>query len=110
MAVKTNLIIDQGSSFNTTLNVVNSEGAPFNLTGYTGAAQMRKTYTSSTAYDFTVAIGDALGGALVVSMSSTTTASIPAGRYVYDVEITDAAGAVTRVVQGLVTVSPEVTR
>jgi hypothetical protein len=110
VAVKSNIIIDQGSTFSTTLNVVDSDGSPFNLSGYTGAAQMRKTYSSSTSYSFSVAVSDAAGGALVIAMTATETGAIPGGRYVYDVEITDAGGAISRVVQGIATISPEVTR
>ena len=38
------------------------------------------------------------------------TGNIEEGIYVYDVEITSSAGAVTRILQGKVTVTPQVTR
>jgi hypothetical protein len=43
-------------------------------------------------------------------MTNSTTSNIEEGIYVYDLEITSGAGAVTRVLQGNITVTPEVTR
>jgi len=43
---------------------------------------------------------------------SKTTSEInrEAGRYVYDVETTSGSGVVSRIVEGIITVTPEVTR
>ena len=35
---------------------------------------------------------------------------IPPGRYLYDLEITSGSGAKTRVVQGVATVTPQITQ
>jgi hypothetical protein len=44
-------------------------------------------------------------------MPSATTANTTAGRYVYDVKMTETSSStVTRVVEGIVTVTPNVTR
>jgi hypothetical protein len=43
-------------------------------------------------------------------MTNSTTAAIEEGMYVYDLEITSGAGTVTRLMEGTVTVNPEVTR
>jgi|TARA_B110000444_G_scaffold239497_1_gene253965 hypothetical protein len=43
-------------------------------------------------------------------MSNSTTSGIEEGMYVYDVEITSGGGVVTRIMQGQVTTTPEVTR
>ena len=109
MALKANIVIDQGTSFSTTIDVTDDDGNIVDLDGFTGAAQMRKHYTSSTAYDFTVAITEDLGE-VNLSMTANTTNSIPAGRYVYDCELTDSAGLVSRLIEGVVTVTPGVTR
>lgn len=109
MATKANLIIDQGSTFNTTVTITDTNGNIVDLTNYTGAAQMRKSYTSTTAYDFTVSIGNT-AGTITLSMSANTTANIAGGRYLYDVELTDTANTVSRVFEGIVTVNPNITR
>jgi hypothetical protein len=43
-------------------------------------------------------------------MSSNTTTQITAGRYLYDLEVTDMNGIRSRLVEGIVTVTPEITR
>ena len=85
-------------------------GDPYNLTGFTAKSQMRKSYysTSPTA-QFTITISAPTTGVLNMSLSSTTTANVAAGRYVYDVAIKDSANTVTRVLEGIVNVLPRVT-
>lgn len=109
MATKANLYIDQGATYSTIITLTDSNGDPVDLTEYTGAAQMRKTYTSSTSVAFGVALGGA-NGTITLSLSANTTANIAAGRYVYDVELTDTGHAISRVFEGIVTVNPNVTR
>lgn len=109
MALKANITIDQGTSFATTIDVTDEEGNLIDLTGFTGAAQMRKHYTSTTATNFTVSI-DVNLGAVTLTMSANATNNVAPGRYVYDCELTDTAGTVSRLVEGIVTVTPGVTR
>jgi hypothetical protein len=109
MAIKVNLKIDQGADYSSTITLTDDNDDPIILTNYTGKAQLRKYYTSSTAYDFDVSLV-ANTGEVTISMSSNTTNSIEAGRYVYDIELTTDNGLVSRIVEGLVTVTPGVTR
>lgn len=108
MASKANLVIDQGTTFTTTITVTDDEGTALNLTGYTGAAQIRKHYTSSNSVSFTVSIAPATGE-VTLSLNANATANLNAGRYVYDCELT-LSGIVSRVLEGIVTVTPQVTR
>ena len=111
MAAKANIIIEQGTDFSTTLTVEGDSGSATDLTGYTGAAQIRKHYTSNTATNFTVTFGTPrTDGKLTLSLGRTVTANIADGRYVYDVELTNSANTRTRLVEGIVTVTPQVTR
>lgn len=109
MAIKANLAIDQGTTFQTTINVTDDNDDIVNLTGYTGAAQLRKHFTSATSYAFTVSISPTIG-TVTLSMTANATANIAGGRYVYDCELTDTYGAVTRLIEGIATVTPQVTR
>lgn len=109
MAIKANLIIDQGSTYSTILNLTDDDDAVINLTGYVGTAQIRKHYTSSANTPFTVTISP-LDGTVALSLTANQTSNLVAGRYVYDVELTNASGIVSRVVEGIVTVTPQVTR
>ena len=110
MAVLSNLSVDQGADFSAEIIVQDSTGTVANLTGYTGAGQIRKTYSSSTKVDFTVTIVSVLQGTLGISLSNSVTNGMKAGRYVYDVEITKTSnGEKTRVVEGQITINPGVT-
>lgn len=109
MAVKADIVIDQGATFQTSIYITDETGTVVPLTGYTANAQMRKHYTSAIAYTFTTAI-DAANGIVTLSMSANNTSNIPAGRYVYDCELTANTGVVSRLFEGIVTVTPQVTR
>lgn len=110
MAIYSNLTMDQGSDFQATIDVNDSSGNNLNLTGYSVAGQMRKSYASSTATNFTAAITNATNGVLSISLTAAQTNALKAGRYVYDVEITSSTNEVSRVVEGQIEVTPGVTR
>ena len=110
MASISNIFIDQGATFTTTVTVTDSSGNAISLSGYAVAAQIRKTFLSSTATAFTATISNASSGEITISLSPTQTAALEAGRFVYDVVITASGGTKTRVVEGQVTVNPSVTR
>ena len=111
MATKANLVIDQGATFATELTLTDENGDVLNLNGFAANCQMRKWYTSSNpSATFATSINVA-SGTITLSLNSTSTASLTAGRYVYDVEITDNnTGDISRVVEGIITVTPNVTR
>jgi hypothetical protein len=110
MAIVSNLTVDQGSTFSASIDITDTENNLLNLTGYTVAGQIRKTYDSSTAVDFTGSVSNAALGEVTISLTATQTNALIAGRYVYDVEITSAGGTVTRVIEGQVEVTPGVTQ
>ena len=110
MASISNIFIDQGADFTTTVTVTDSNGDAVSLVGYSAAAQIRKSYSSSTSTAFTTSVSNASGGEITITLSDTQTAALEAGRYVYDVLITASGGTKTRVVEGQVTVNPSVTR
>lgn len=92
------------------MTVASGSGAPLNLTGYTVKSQMRKSYGSNTAYDFTSEVYDAVTGRIRIKLTADQSEAIPAGRYLYDVEITSPSGGKKRVVEGIVTVTPQITQ
>ena len=110
MAIVSNLTVDQGSTFNVEVEVTDVDGNVLVLTGYSVAGQMRKNYDSSTFTAFTGQVSNANLGLVTISLTATQTNALVAGRYVYDVEITSAAGVVTRVLEGQLEVTPGVTR
>ena len=110
MAGFVELTLEQGANFNTVLDLKDAAGNILNLAGYAAAAQMRKSYYSTSATNFTVSITDASAGQITMSMNSANTSSVTPGRFVYDVLITSGTGVKTRIIEGIVTVLPSVTR
>lgn len=110
MATISNLFVDAGANYSNIITVTASNGQPLDLTGYSVASQMRKSYQSSIAYAFTASIYNALTGKVRLQLDSDDSSLIPAGRWLYDVEITSPSGTKTRVVEGIVTVNPQITQ
>jgi hypothetical protein len=104
------LTLEQGANFNTVLDLKDAAGGILNLAGYSVAAQMRKSYYSTSATDFTMTISDPGAGQITMAMNSANTANVTPGRYVYDILLTSGSGVKTRIIEGIVTVLPSVTR
>ena len=110
MAIVSNLTVDQGTTFSANIDVSDESGNAQNLTGYSVAGQIRKSYDSSSYTAFTASVTNAAQGTINIQLTPTVTNGLTAGRYVYDVEITSSGGVVTRVLEGQVEVTPGVTR
>lgn len=112
-----NMSCYQGATFEYTFTWETTSGTvttPVNLTGYSARMQVRRTYESTAvALGLTSGTGITLGGTagtIILEANPTTTAAIPAGQYVYDLEMVTSGSAVTRLLQGTFIVDPEVTR
>lgn len=109
MAQIQNIYIDQGTTFSLSLVVNDQNGDPKDLSDYTVAAQMRKSYYTNTSISFTAAVSLPAEGEVTISLTAVQTSAIKAGRYVYDIEITG-EGETLRVLEGIVVINPEVTK
>ena len=111
MATKVDLVIDQGTSFSTDLTLTDSYGNRTYLDGFRADSQIRKWYTSSNpAATFTTSVNTA-SSTITLKLTAAETSNLSSGRYVYDVEIHEINGqSISRIVEGIVTVTPEVTR
>ncbi len=105
--------IYQGATFSQTFTWKDETDTPINLTGYSARMQIRASVdSSSTLVSLTSGSGITLGGAagtIAVLISATDTASLSQNG-VYDLELVSGSGVVTRLLQGNVIVSKEVTR
>lgn len=110
MATISNLYVDAGADYSNIITVTATNGQPLDLTGYTVRSQLRKSFQSSTAYAFTASVFNAVNGQIRLQLTAVQSEAIPAGRWLYDVEITSSVGVKTRVVEGIVTVSPQITQ
>ena len=108
MASVNNIVIDQGTTFTLSVTLTNDDGTAKDLTAYTVASQIRKSYYTNTFTAFTASKVNSTGE-ISISLTAAQTTALKAGRYVYDIEIEDPSETV-RVIEGIVTVTPEVTR
>lgn len=107
--------VEQGATFRLEAVYKDSAGAVVDLTGYTARMQIRKKKSSTTTLsDSTTANGEivitAAAGKVVVEVPAATTALFGDRRAFYDLEIESSTGFVTRLLEGCVTITKEVTR
>ncbi len=115
-AAQYDITIEQGATFLLDLLWKDSNGTPVDLTGYAARMQVRRKYDAPdpALLSFTDANGAiTLGGAagtIAIKGLATLTDVVPAKQGVYDLELVAPNGDVTRLVAGIVIVTPEVTR
>jgi hypothetical protein len=109
MSGKYNIVADQGATFNLNFTV-KTDDVPWNLTSYTFAMQVRRsTNDANTLLNITSATMTSVGS-VAVTVSATTMNNVPAGRWVYDIELTSSSGEVTRILEGRFIVKAQVTQ
>ena len=110
MAAKANIVVDQGSTFTTYLSLSDTDGNILDLTGYTAYGQIRKWYTSTSYVTLNLSIENPTQGNISLVLDANTTAAMSPGKYVYDIDTIDSFGTITRVIEGILTVTPTVTQ
>ena len=112
MASILNQVIDQGTTFSKSITVYQTDGATIqDLSAYTPTSQLRKSYTSTSFTTINATKSSPhTSGVIVMSLTAVQTAGLKSGRYVYDLQITAADLTVTRVIEGVITLRPEVTK
>lgn len=120
IAGKYNILCEQGSTFNRVLTVEQPTTEdptvfePYDLTNHTARMQVRRTIESSTVIVSLTTENERIvineeEGQIILSMADDVTSGITSSG-VYDLEIIDNAGNVSRVIEGTFTLSQEVTR
>lgn len=113
MADTYDIEIDAGATFQLQVLWRDSDGDPINLTGYSARMHIRRTVEAEDIdVELTSGSGMTLGGTagtIDIEIDDATTSGL-SGSYVYDLELESGGGVVSRVIQGAVTVNPEVTR
>jgi len=101
MAVPTvNLIIEKGTDFDEEISLKDTNGLPFNLTGYNIIGKIRKHRESQTSLSFNIATPDRTNGVIELSLPRWLSASLQSGRYVYDVIVISSTNISSIVIQG----------
>lgn len=118
-----NLKIEQGTDFYRLLKIKTSIGEPLDLTGCELRGQIRKHPSDKkilAAFSFFILNQTTNMGEVEMTLSAESTSAIPAVRHnsakkisrelSYDIELVDAVGEVERLIEGIVYLSPEVTK
>jgi hypothetical protein len=113
MAAYQDIYMDKGTSFTEQIVLSDDYNVPYNLTYFTVASYARQSYTSTNvAIRFVSTISDASNGVITLTANSAVTSNVVpnnVGKLVYDVVLTDNTGRKTRVLEGQIFVSPNVT-
>lgn len=108
--------INQGSDVSIPIVVKDYEGTPVNFTGFLFHMQLRRFYSSQNVDDELSSEGrdsrivvDPENGQFTLIFPNEVTKKL-SGSYLYDIETTSPDGRVERLLQGSISISPEVTR
>ena len=107
--------IEQGATLTKQFVWKDGSGNLINLTGYTAKMQVRRNPASdevlleASTTNGRIALGGS-AGTITLTLSATVTAAITWSRGKYDLELTARNGVVTRLLEGEITVSKEITR
>jgi hypothetical protein len=106
------LYVDQGASFNHIINLSDDvTNEAMNIQGFVVTSQMRRShYSQNASANIVCTVTDSKEGEITLSMTPDITAGLKAGRYVFDVKTIDQANNVSRILEGIITVLPSVTR
>lgn len=107
--------IEKGVNFNRIITWKDGTGMLVNLTGFTARMQARDcVYSDTILFELTSANGEIVIDETLSTISliidDVTTAAIPGEIGVYDLELIAPTGEVTRLLQGNLTFTAEVTR
>lgn len=112
MAAKYNFSLDQGTTLAKSFQLDMTTVDFTSLDDVDICSQLRKTYDAEDVLaTFHFVVADAEAGVFIMELSAEETSAIPAGVWLYDIEFENkATGVVMRLLEGKVTVKPEVTR
>ena len=114
MAAYQELEIEQGTDWDDELLLVDANGDPVDLTGYTARCDFKRRIEDAAAL-ISLTTGNGrivitpLTGSVLRSLTSAETANIEFRNALHDLILISASGIVVRICSGPVTVSPQIT-
>lgn len=115
MGIYNNYVIQKGATWEATVYWKDSNGNAINLTGYTAKFQVSNSYDGSISTPNGFELTSPSGGITIINSegrinliaTATTTSSLNAGRYYYELELI-IGSTVYRILEGELTVTPQV--
>jgi len=106
-----NIVINGGADFNQTYDLADQNtNSAKDLSGHGVSSQMRKHAAAVGVTTFTTTIVNAAAGQIRIGLTTSQTAELKPGRYVYDLMLTAPDNSMTRVIEGMALVREGVTR
>jgi hypothetical protein len=107
------LYIDQGTNFNTTISIQDDlTNLAQNVEGYIIRSQLRRSLLSVNASaNLACYVSNAANGEMTISLDSANTSNLRPGTYFYDIKVIDTNNGnnTTRLIEGVIFVTPEIT-
>lgn len=111
MASYANILVFKGADFVTTIGVEEDTTDAFSLDGFILKGQIRKSFSSSEAFDIELDVLDAEAGLIEFLITREETLKMRPGRYLYDVYAQNENGSRTfKLIEGILTLEPRITR
>jgi hypothetical protein len=112
-AAPLDIVVEQGTTWRYAMDIKDAGGIPVDLSARSGEMHVRRTPKSPLILELTTANGRILitPGKIELRLDPADTSPLRAGTYVYDLELTEpgGSGAVSRLIEGTFTLTPEVT-
>ena len=110
MAAYVELYMEQGVDFNNVINLTDDvTNMNINISGYTVSSRMKRSYYSeNVSANIVCTISNSSAGEITMSLDSGITSNLRPVRYLFDVKLTSPSNTHTRVIEGTMTVTPQV--
>lgn len=109
-----NITVKQGTTIEWAYTLNDATNTVIDITDWSLACQVRKTFDATTPVLTPVVTNGGVTGTFTLRLEPAMTSDVRFSgdslECVYDVEVTDQGGAVTRIAEGTFTISREVTR
>lgn len=109
MTTRRNIIIEQGTYFEYSIDMNNEDSTPFDLSLYTVKSEFRKHFESANSIEFTTIKAS---GKLTLILNASVSANCDPGRYEYDVFLypNGNANQASKILEGLLTIKSSATK
>ena len=103
--------IEQGTTVNLLISIDDYCNESYDLSNFIVQSKAKTSYyTANAAITFSASVYDAANGIIQLYLDAGSCAAVAPGKLVYDVTLTDiGSGAVTRILEGVIYVSPSAT-